>query len=303
MQLRDVIRRRRRRSRRAAAPRRRARARLRAPDRPRDRRRRARSEAGELPAVESFQQPRGPRRRGRGRGPRGRRRPAEPARRAGPCSCPPSSTRRARGAEAQGQTVDRRGLGRTACAACSIVADTAKAVERRRPSPRSTALGLRPVLLTGDNADDRRAPSPPRSASTRSSPTSCPPTRPTSSGVCRTRAASWRWSATASTTRPRSRRPTSASPSAPAPTSRSRPPTSRSSRATCSASADAIRLSRRTLRDHQGQPLLGLRLQRRRPAAGRRRLAQPAHRRRRDGVLQPLRRRQLPAAPPLPATP
>ena len=51
------------------------------------------------------------------------------------------------------------------------------------------------------------------------------------------------------------------------------------------AAADAIRLSRRTLGDHQGQPVLGLRLQRRRDPAGRGRPAQPDDRRRRDGVL------------------
>ena len=36
------------------------------------------------------------------------------------------------------------------------------------------------------------------------------------------------------------------------------------------AAADAIRLSRRTLGDHQGEPVLGLRLQRRRPSRLRR---------------------------------
>ena len=56
------------------------------------------------------------------------------------------------------------------------------------------------------------------------------------------------WSATASTTRPRWPRPTSAWRSAPAPTSRSRPPTSRSSRGDLRGAADAIRLSRATLR-------------------------------------------------------
>ena len=50
--------------------------------------------------------------------------------------------------------------------------------------------------------------------------------------ACRPTAAWSRWSATASTTRPRSPRPTSGWRSAPAPTSRSRPPTSRSSAAT-----------------------------------------------------------------------
>ena len=50
-------------------------------------------------------------------------------------------------------------------------------------------------------------------------------TRSTSSRGCRPRAASWPWSATASTTPPRSPRPTSGSRWAPAPTSRSRPAT------------------------------------------------------------------------------
>ncbi len=48
--------------------------------------------------------------------------------------------------------------------------------------------------------------------------------------------------------------------------------------------ADAIRLSRRTLRDHPGEPVLGVRLQRRGPAAGRRRTAQPDARRGGHGV-------------------
>ena len=51
------------------------------------------------------------------------------------------------------------------------------------------------------------------------------------------------------------------------------------------AAADAIRLSRRTLAHDQGQPVLGVRLQRRRAPAGRRRPAQPDARRRRDGAL------------------
>ena len=54
--------------------------------------------------------------------------------------------------------------------------------------------------------------------------------------------------ATASTTRPRSRRPTSASRSAPAPTSRSRPPTSRSSPATCAPPPTRSGCRARTLR-------------------------------------------------------
>ena len=64
----------------------------------------------------------------------------------------------------------------------------------------------------------------------------------------RPRAASWPWSATASTTRPRSRRPTSGWRSAPAPTSRSRPPTSRSSPATCAPPPTPSGSRRATLR-------------------------------------------------------
>jgi hypothetical protein len=43
-------------------------------------------------------------------------------------------------------------------------------------------------------------------------------------------------------------------------------------------------------RDDQGQPLLGVRVQRRRDPARRRRAAEPDRGRRRDGLLQPLRR-------------
>ena len=51
---------------------------------------------------------------------------------------------------------------------------------------------------------------------------------------------------------------------------------------------------------HQDQPGLGLRLQRRRPAAGRRRPAQPDDRRRRHGPVQRRRRHQQPPAAPFP---
>jgi Cu+-exporting ATPase len=47
---------------------------------------------------------------------------------------------------------------------------------------------------------------------------------------------------------------------------------------------------------HQGQPLLGVRLQHRRPTARRQRLPQPADRRLRDGLLERLRGQQQPAA-------
>ena len=50
------------------------------------------------------------------------------------------------------------------------------------------------------------------------------------------------------------------------------------------AAADAIRLSRRDPAHDQGQPVLGVRLQRRGHPARRRRAAQPDDRRRGDGV-------------------
>ena len=66
------------------------------------------------------------------------------------------------------------------------------------------------------------------------------------------------------------------------------------------AAVDAIRLARRTLAHDQGQPLLGLRLQRRRDPARRRRAAEPDRRSRSDGVLERLRRHEQPAPAALP---
>ena len=66
------------------------------------------------------------------------------------------------------------------------------------------------------------------------------------------------------------------------------------------AAADAIRLARRTLAHDQGQPLLGVRLQRRRDPARRRGPPQPDRRGRGDGVLERLRRHELAAPAPLP---
>ena len=61
------------------------------------------------------------------------------------------------------------------------------------------------------------------------------------------------------------------------------------------AAADAIRLSRATLRTIKQNLGVGVRLQRRRDPAGRGRPAQPGDRGRRDGALEPQRRRQRPA--------
>ena len=144
---------------------------------------------------------------------------------------PPELERaRARG-RGRGPHGDRRQLGRRG----------AGAVRRRRQRQadlargRAAAARARPAHDPADRRQrrDRRAPWRRGSAPTTSSPRCCPPRRPPSSSACRPRAASSRWSATASTTRRRSPRPTSAWRSAPAPTSRSRPRTSRSSPATC----------------------------------------------------------------------
>ena len=69
------------------------------------------------------------------------------------------------------------------------------------------------------------------------------------------------------------------------------------------AAVDAIRLSRRDARHDQGEPLLGVRLQRRRDPARRRRPAEPDGRRGCDGVLEPLRGHQLAATAPVPQRP
>ena len=94
-------------------------------------------------------------------------------------------------------------------------------------------LGLSPRAADRRQRDGGPGGRPRASASTTSSPRCCPSRRSRRSSSCSARARSWRWSATASTTPPRSPRPTWASRWAPAPTSRSRLPTSRSCAATC----------------------------------------------------------------------
>ena len=81
-------------------------------------------------------------------------------------------------------------------------------------------------------------------------------------------------------------------------TSRSRPPTSPWSAATCGSRRRHPALPPHAAH-HQGQPVLGLRLQRRRAAAGRARAARPDDRRRGDGGQLAVRGRQQPAAAPL----
>ena len=65
----------------------------------------------------------------------------------------------------------------------------------------------------------------------------------------------------------------------------------------------ALRLAARTLRHHPGQPVLGVRLQHRRHPAGGAGPAEPDDRRGRDGGLVGARRRQQPAPAHLPLTP
>ena len=115
----------------------------------------ARDELGGLPAGRALRQPRGPRRRGRRRRPRRPGRPAradgrvEPARaraRSTPPGAPPSS----RAAPPSSPP------GTARCARCSS-SPTPSSRPRPRRSRRLKALGLRPVLLTGDNEATARA--------------------------------------------------------------------------------------------------------------------------------------------------
>ncbi len=76
-----------------------------------------------------------------------------------------------------------------------VVGDTVKP-EAADAIRRLVALGLHPVLLTGDNEGAARAVAT-RSASTRSTPGRPRRRSSTRSAGCRTRAGAWRWSATA----------------------------------------------------------------------------------------------------------
>ena len=143
----------------------------------------------------------------------------------------------------------RRGVGRRRRRR-HRAADPVKADVGRMPSRELRALGLRPVLLTGDAAG----------AGPRGRPRGRHPRRRRDRpGAARRQGRgrgpapgrgphASRWSATASTTPPRSPLPISASRWAPEPTSPSRRATSRWSAATCGPRRSAIRLSRRTLR-------------------------------------------------------
>ena len=111
------------------------------------------------------------------------------------------------------------------------VADTVKPTSRAAVAALRD-LGLRPVLLTGDNATVAHEVAAAVGIDEVVADV-LPPRRSPSWRACSRRAASWPWSATVSTTPRRWPRPTSASPWAPAPTSPSRPPTSRWCAVTC----------------------------------------------------------------------
>ena len=148
-----------------------------------------------LPAGRgSLRQPRGPRRRGDRRGPRGRRRPPRLPRRA----------RRGAAARARGRAALAEQRGQTAVAAAwdgaaravFAVADTVKPSSAEAVASLKE-LGLRPVLLTGDNETTARAVAAEVGIDEVIAEVLPGRTRPTSSSASRTRAASWRWSATA----------------------------------------------------------------------------------------------------------
>ncbi len=209
----------------AARPGRRGRARLRAPRRPGGRR--ARPHRGDLPSRRRLREPPRPRRRGTRRGDGAAHdvvvgRPALLADRG--VAVPPTSTARRRRA-ARPAARSSPSAGRAACrASCSSMADTVKPDVRRGrrraacPRARAGAAHRRPRGVARRVAADGRHRHGRRRRAARGQG------RRGRRG-CRRRAASSRWSATASTTPRRWPRPTSGWPWAPAPTPPSRPPT------------------------------------------------------------------------------
>ena len=192
--------------------------------------------------------------RGASRGARRRRRSARGARR---------GAARARARPSLFAAVDGKAAGLLG------VADPVKATRARRsraPARGGPARRHADGRPPGDGARPWRS----SSASTRSRPRSCRSARPKSCRRLQARAASSRWPATASTTRPRWRRPTSGSRWGPARTSRWRAPD------VTLVKGDLLRHRAgpapvaRDDAQHPAEPLLRLRLQRARRARSRR---------------------------------
>ena len=265
-------------ARRRAAPRRRARGRAREhPIAPRHRGRR-RASTAPLPPVESLRQPR---RASASSGVVDGQRvvvgPAQPARRLGDAARRRAARRATAEARRAAPSIVAAGTARPA--ALLVVADTVEAHERRGDR-RARAARAAPGAAHRRQRRRSRARSPQRSASTdvsRRGPARRQGRR--RSRAPGARAASSRWSATASTTPPRWRRPTSGIAMGTGTDVAIEASDLTLVRGDLRAAADAIRLSRRTLAHDQGQPVLGVRLQRRRPPARRGRPAQPADRR------------------------
>ena len=163
---------------------------------------------------------------------------------------PEELERAASTAEASGRTVVAVGWD-GAARGVLVVADAVKptsadAVRQLRD------LGLTPILLTGDNETVARGGRGRGRHRPRSSPRCCRRRRSTSSAGSRPRAGPWRWSATASTTPPRSPRPISGLAMGTGTDVAIEASDLTLVRGDLRAAADAIRLSRRTLATIKG---------------------------------------------------